>query len=157
MPRRKSNKPTSRATKEERIEYIMDKMRRMEFRRGKEYPELMERFGVCRQSIVHDCAEASRNVRREINNPDQVAVDIGQAFLKQLEAAVEDAERMRGTREGLTARDQIIRLGKVWSDISGASSPIQHEVTSRLEVTPARANELVREKLSRSGPKGEEE
>ncbi len=139
-------------TKEERVEYIMSLMEAGQWRRGRTYKLLAQEWGLSK-STVGDCsAEASRRVRKNIMDPDGIAVDVGVVLSEALFDAVEDAKTYRGEREGLKARDQVLAAAKILSDVSGASAPLKHEVQTT-EATPERARQLMEKAFGKVTPK----
>lgn len=144
-------------TRSECIDFIVEMMETNSFRRGRTYKLLAEEWGLARSTVQSYTAEASRYVRRHILDPDAVAVDVSVAIGNALRDATEDAAdpELRGTREGMKARDQIIAAGKVLSDISGASAPMKMDLQTT-EATPEKARQLMAE-FSKVTPKGETE
>lgn len=142
-------------TKSERVDYIIEMMEAGVFRRGRTYKLLSEQWGIPRATVLSDTCEASRYVRRHIMNPDAVAVDVSVVLGNALHDAAEDAAdpELRGTREGMKARDQIIAAGKVLSDISGASAPMKVDLQTT-EATPEKARQLMAE-FSKVTPEGD--
>ena len=133
--------------------HIVGLMREFKFRRGKTKFELMEKWNLCRQALDLDCAEAQRVIRRELEDPDYVAVNVGEALMKGLFDAIEDADAMRGTKEGLTARTQVERFARTFSDIMGNTAPLQLAIQEA--ITPERAREIVAERFGKVTPKAD--
>lgn len=158
MASRRAAHPGKPCSKEERIERIMDYMRKPgTFKAGEMYPRLMKEFDVCADVIKRDCAEASRNVRREINDPDAVAVDVGKAFQETLDAAMKVIREQPGTPDAIKAMGVVERMCKSWSQIVGADVPMRVEVKQVGEMTPQQANEMARKAFGKVTPKDEKE
>lgn len=152
---RRGPKGGRKFSKEDRINYIMEVMRKPNsFRSGCMYPQLMAEFDVGIDCIKQDCAEASRNVRREINDPDLVALDVGKAFQDTLEEAM---KIVRGESEGdiVKAMNVVNGLGKSWAQITGADVPQRIELV-KSKATPEKALEIMKAKAGHVTPKGEE-
>lgn len=132
-------------TKEERIDYIVELMRTLVFRRGRTTRMLAQEWKLSLGTVRDDAAEASRIVRREMMEPDTVAVDVGLALQEVMEGALDDGDRRH-----------VIAAAKVWADISGASAPqrIEHKVE---DSSPQKASEFMRREFGTVGPESDEE
>lgn len=145
------------ASKDARLDYIVNKMREPgRFNTGKEYPALIAKFKVGIETIKRDCAEASRRVRREINDPDYVAVDVGKAMGQGLDAAREILANNPEDEVKLKAIAQIKNIAHSWAAIVGADAPVRIEQVTT-EMTPQEANARARERFGKVTPKTEGE
>lgn len=129
----------------ERIDYIAERMRTLTWKRGGDVKKLAAQWGLDRSLIRNYSAEASRIVAREVTDPTLIQETVGTMLLKALCDAIEDSDTMRGSKEGLTARDQIARLGRTWADIAGSMPAQKIELTER--ITPERARQIVAERF----------
>ena len=136
----------------ERVEYIAEMMRNLEWGRSHTYRTLAESWGLAPSSVREYASEASRVVAREVTDPATVNQTVCTLLGDQLLKAYEDAEAFRGTREGLTARDQIGRLGRTWADIAGSIPPSQLIVHDD-SMTPAKAREIIEARFGKVTPK----
>ena len=128
-----------------RIDYIVEMMREPgRFNAGREYAQLLKRFDIGLEAIKRDCAEASRIVRREINDPDYVAVDVGKAMSEALAQAVAILASNPEDEIKLKAIAQIKNISHSWAAIVGADAPMRIEQLN-VECTPARALQLMKE------------
>ena len=143
-------------TVEERIQFVVSLMEAGQFRRGRTGKMLAKEWGLSVSAVGNITCEASRIVKRAILDPETVSVDVSLALRHELEAAQDDASSLRGTREGLKARDQVIAAAKVWSDITGATAPqkldIEHKET---QATPEDAARIMRAKFGKVTPGSE--
>lgn len=152
-------KPVKRGkdlTRQERIDYIVRLMESGVFRRGRTYRLLAKEWGLAERTVMDDTAVASHIVRRQILDPDGCAVDVGVVLTDMLWDAKQEAQdaSLKGTREGLKARDQAIAAAKVLADISGASAPQRHEIQTT-EATPERARQLMSEAFGKVAKKSD--
>lgn len=139
-------------TKQERIDYIADLMRSMEFKTGRTVKRLAKKWGMSIETLKKDSAEASRIVRAELQDPDRVGASVGAA----LERALARADR-RGEEGSEKADDTVGRLANVWATISGAKAAerLEHKVEG--EVSPQEALKIMERRFGKVTPKEEGE
>lgn len=107
-------------TTEERVEFIAAMMRELTFVRGETHKVLAERWGLAPNSVRKLTAEASRRVKAEITDRDEVTVDVcGTLALIMREGRQGDHNDVRNA----------IQAAKTWAEISGITAPQKHEVT----------------------------
>ena len=145
----KPGKPGCPPTKADRVEFIAALMREFKWRR-KSGKELAEKWGIPYNTLKAYSAEASRLNAREVSDPDLITQTVGGLLLKSIMEAAEDADSYRGTKEGLTARDQVARLGRTWADICGSMPTQRVEITGAL--TPEQARKIVAERFGKVTP-----
>lgn len=120
-------------TTEERIEHIAEMMRNLEWRRGKSLKALACEWGISPSTVGNYSAEASRRVRKEVQDPEEVGRTVCTALDKTIRLAVRDDDRR-----------SIVQAAKVWSDIAGAGAAQRLDITHGAnEATPAAAREIM--------------
>lgn len=120
VTRARAKAPSDREQKAERIAFIADMMRRLEWKRGKSAPVLAERWGLSVGCVESYSAEARRIVCREVTDPERVRADVSTVLLENLERA-SDAGEFRA----------VASLGDVVTRIVGARSPERIDLSSR--------------------------
>lgn len=152
----KTYKRGTTLTTDEKVDYISGLMFSGVWRRGRTVRLLAKEWGLADNSVRKLSAEASRRVHKEICNPDDARVDVTLALTEALEGALEDAQDMRGTKEGIAARNQVIAAAKAYSDIYGCSAPIKIEVDAKA-ATPEAARMLMKAKAGDVTPERKED
>jgi len=99
------------AVTERRIAHIADKMRRLEWQRGKSGPIVAKRWRLSRSTVEKLAAEAGRRVRAEIVDPEAVTLTITAALDRTLRDALADGDRRT-----------VVRVADVWARIAGATA-----------------------------------
>jgi hypothetical protein len=115
MPAGSQSHPHARGLKRpaERVDYIVDLMERLEWRRGKTAPELAAIWGVSVSAVENYSAEASRRVTAD---PDEARRDITAGCRKLFRDAVNEGDAK-------SAR----AVGELWATVSGAKAAEKHE------------------------------
>ena len=106
-------------TREDRIQHIMHLMRTLAFERGVTWRHLRDEWGVGDSSIKEMCAEASRRVKAELTNKDEVTVDVGVTLQRVMRKGLSDYE----TEHDVKAGSLTIQAAQVWSSIVGIEAP----------------------------------
>jgi hypothetical protein len=117
-----------------RLRHIMMLMRRLKWRTGETGVELAKQWGVSEQRVGEIAAEASKRVRAELMNHEHVGATVGSALDWALQEAVDKGDFRA-----------IASLAKVYADAAGASAPQKVELAGKVEATPSRAKEVMRE------------
>lgn len=92
---------------EERVAHIMTMMRGLLFRTGDTVKELAKEWDLCEQRVRELTAEASRRVKAEVMNPEQVGATVGMALEKTLHRAMEEGDHRN-----------VIAAAKTWQELA---------------------------------------
>lgn len=123
------------AVREARIILIMKMMRALTFEKGKTARELAVEWDMPESSARKLTAEASKRVRAEIADPEEVERDVGVALSENLRKAHKEGNYRA-----------VADLTRVWASISVSKPPQRTENTiDKTGPTPARAAALVAE------------
>lgn len=117
--------PVHDAATEARIIEIVDLMMRCRFRRGRTVKELAQRWELTEQRVRLLTAEASRRVRAQLGDPDEVAADLLPELHKTFRV-VNQRARADGNPKMATAAASI---GNLIAEISGAKAPKRKELS----------------------------
>jgi hypothetical protein len=128
------------AVTEGRIEHICKMMRTLRWRRGETVTVLAVEWDLSEKRIRELSAEASKRVRAEIMDPDEVSATVGAAVAEVLQRSLADDDRK-----------SAIDAAKAWADISGAKAPQRVEATVT-STTPAEARRVMAEVFGSVGP-----
>lgn len=112
------------AITEARIAKIAAMMRNLEWRRGETGRTLEVEWNLSTSRIEHLAAEASRRVRAEVLDPDQVSETVACALDRIMRDAIKDDDRKNA-----------IAAGKVWAVIAGAVAPKKIEHSGSVATT----------------------
>lgn len=125
--------PKHNGLTEQRIEHIMQLMRKLQWIRGETGKKLAVEWGLSVSRVEHLSAEASKRIRQYFSDPKDIATEIQLAIDKILRDALDSKER-KVALEAL----------KLWAEVSGAKASIKHEIITT-EASPAKAAELMRQ------------
>lgn len=106
-------------TREDRIQHIMQMMRDLTFERGVTWRKLGAEWGIGDSGMREMCAEASRRVKAELTNKDEVTVDVGVTLQRVMRKGLADYERDDDVKAG----SLTIQAAQVWSGIVGIEAP----------------------------------
>lgn len=106
-------------TREDRIQHIMQMMRALTFERGVTWRKLGAEWGIGDSGMREMCAEASRRVKAELTNKDEVTVDVGVTLQRVMRKGLADYETKHDTDGGKLT----IQAAQVWSGIVGIEAP----------------------------------
>jgi hypothetical protein len=115
----------------DRVAYIADLMRRLRFERGYTSKVLAKAWGIQPASARRYSAEASRVVRAEVTNRDDIEQDVGSTLMWAMKSAVQNGDRRNA-----------ISAAKVAAEVSGVKAAERHEVVTT-EATPENARRLM--------------
>lgn len=123
--------------RDSRVEYVADLMRSLKFRTGVTTKALAVEWDLPNNLISSIVVEASRRVRAELANPDNVQSKISVALNHVIDQALESGDR-----------HAIIKACQVWAQVTGAAAPqrlqVQQDLTSLTpEQLKARKEELI--------------
>ncbi len=108
--------PSTKAETAERVDRIVEIMRRDAWVRGETGPLLAEEWGLSEATVKKMAAEASRAVARAIADPDKLKADVAAVLVANLYRA-SDAREF----------GDVAKLGDVVTKIVGARAPERHE------------------------------
>lgn len=106
-----------RAVTESRIAHIAQMMRRLEWRTGESGPALATQWGLSTSSLEKLAAEASKQVRAELGDPDEVRRLTTAALTKVLHDAIASGDPRT-----------VIRAAETLARIVGAVAPARHDI-----------------------------
>lgn len=132
--------------KDERIDFICEMMRTLDWKTGKTGKELAKVWGVSPSTVRDYAADASRRVRSEVTDPESVSRDVCSA----LRIAVS---------ETLDKKDwgRMTKAAEVWASISGAKAAERVDMRSvHTEVTPDEARRIMADKFGKLTPEKDE-
>ena len=121
----------------DRIEYVMDLMRNLQWRRGKSAPEIARCWGVSTGLVEGYSSEGRRRVLAEVTNPEDVGIKVSTALEEVIDGARADIEARDGVGD---ARRAIIAAAKTWSEVTGSHAP--NKVRLEVSVKSLSAEEL---------------
>lgn len=126
-----------RMTREDRVAYIAGLMRLLAWETGRTGPALAKEWGVHEVTVRQDAAEASRIVRRELEDPDEVCVDVGVALSEVLRRSF-----LAFSQGDMNAGKLVIEAARTWARIAGIEGPqrvsIEESTRNRMEkMTPS--------------------
>lgn len=130
----------------DRVDYIADLMRDLQWRRGKTGKELAQVWGVSKAAVEKYAAEASRRVRAEVQDPDEVGRTVCSALSQVLQKTMAKGE-YRTT----------VRAADTWAQIAGAKAAEKHEVSTTIEATPADASKVMKDLFGQVTPDKDED
>ena len=107
------------AVTEGRIEHIANLMRRLEWHTGKSGRALAKKWDLSLSSLEKLSAVASKQVRAEIVDPEEVTITVAAALDRVMREALDDGDRR-----------SVIQAAATWARIVGADAPSRHEVKS---------------------------
>lgn len=118
---------------DDRVAYIAERMRELEWERGKSAKRIAALWGLPESTIRNYSAEAHRQVMTEVN-AEEAGRETGIALRRVMHEALQDGDRT-----------SVIRAAETWATISGAKAAEKHTVVDVNSVSPATAARLVRE------------
>lgn len=121
-------------------------MRSLEWRRGKTGKPLADLWGVSEAAVRRYAAEASRIVRSEVQDPEEVGRTVCAALEQVLREAVADKDRRNA-----------IQAAQVWATISGAKAAERLDINAGVAASPADARRIMREQFGEVTPAAEGE
>ena len=123
---------TTRSTRRqvtERLEVIEQLMRRAQWDRGRTSRALAKEWGVSLEAVNDYAAEASKRVREDVTDPEQVTLSVSAALSTIVRESMRDGDRRNA-----------IKAGETWARVAGALVQ-KHEVA----VTPDEVEKLIAE------------
>lgn len=126
----------------ERVDHIAALMRSFEWETGRTYKELAKLWDVSPSTVRDYSSEASRRVRSEVTNPEEVSRDV---CLSLREAVTACRVKKDWTR--------MTKAAEAWATISGAKAAERVDMRSvTAEATPEEARRIMAEKFGRLVP-----
>lgn len=121
-----------------RIDDIADMMRSLSWRRGESNRELAKAWGVSVAAVNDYAAEASRRVRAEVTDKDEVTGTVATTLAGNLERASQAGEF-----------GDVAKLADVWTRIVGARAPEKVEHTVYAAMQPAQMLDALDAQITR--------